>query len=385
MTSPPRIRARPLALLGALLLLTLSTTVVLAQDEALGGKLRTGETVTIAADETVEGDLYVAGGTVFVDGTVNGDLVVAGGDVRVNGTVSGDLVAAGGTVTISGTVEGDARVAGGQLTVSGDIGEDLLVAGGQATIADSGSVGEDVIASVGQLAIAGQVAGGVEGAAGTYSRTGSVGGSENVAVGEDADPDAEPVEENLILDAVRHFVVVVLIGALALWLMPRVTRASAELIRRRPLASLGVGVLAALSWLVGCIAVVILMIVAAILFGLIGFGEVVGLVFFAGLVLILVATFAFIVIVSYLADAIVGLAIAGLVRRDAGSYWADLGLLAAGAALVVILTSLPVEGGFWIKLVVAILGLGALTLAAWTGWRARRAVPVDVAPPQSGL
>jgi hypothetical protein len=137
--------------------------------------------------------------------------------------------------------------------------------------------------------------------------------------------------------------------------------------------------LAALGWLLGCIAVVLVMIVAAILFGLIGFGELVGLVLFAGVVLILVAAFAFIVIVSYLADAIVGLAIAGLVRRDAGSYWADLSLLAAGAAVVVILTSLPVAGG-WIKLLVAVLGLGALTLAAWTGWRARRAVLGEATP-----
>jgi cytoskeletal protein CcmA (bactofilin family) len=376
----PRIGARPFALLTALLLLGLSATAVLAQDEALGGKLRTGETVTVEADETVEGDLYAASGTVFVDGTVNGDLVAAGGDIRINGNVSGDLIAAGGTVTISGTVGGDARIAGGQLTVSGDIGEDLLVAGGQATIAASGSVGEDVIASVGQLAIAGAVAGSVEGGAGTYSRTGSVGGTENVAVGEDADAEDDPVDDNLILEAVRHFVAVVLIGALALWVMPRLTRASAELIRRRQLASFGIGLLAALGWLLGLIGLVIVIIVAAILLGLIGFGALAGLIFFGASVLILVATFAIIVIVTYLADALFGLAIAGLVRRDVGSRWLDLGLLAAGAAIVVVLTSLPVAGG-WIKLVVAILGLGAVTLAVWTAWRARPAGLAIATPP----
>ena len=375
-----RLRLRPVALLTALMLLAVSATAVLAQDEALGGKLRTGENVMIAAGETVEGDLYIASGAIVVDGTVNGDLVAAGGDIRVNGTVTGDLIAAGGTVTISGTVDGDARIAGGQLTVSGDVGEDLLVAGGQATITASGSVGEDVIATAGQLSIAGSVAGSVEGGAGTYDRTGSVGGSENVAVGEQGDADDGAADDdNLILDAIKHFVVVVLVGALALWLLPGLTRASAEAIRRRPLASFGSGLLAALGWLLGFIGIVLVIILAAILFGLIGFGELAGLIFIAGLVVILVVTFAFFIICAYLADALVGLALAGLVRREAGSRWMDLGLLAAGAAVVVLLTSVPVAGG-WIKLVVAILGLGGLALAAWTAWRARRGAPVAVAP-----
>jgi len=368
------------ALLAALLLVALSATVVLAQDERLGGKLRSGETITIASGETVAGDLYVVGGTVVVDGIVDGDLVAAGGDIRVSGTVAGDLAAAGGTVTIAGAVEGDARIVGGQLTVSGEVGEDLLVAGGQATISASGSVGEDVIASAGQLTIAGTVAGSVEGGAGTYERSGSVGGSENIVVGEPYDDAAADRPESPILDALRHWVVVVIIGALGLWLAPRVIRTSAELIRRRPLASVGTGLLAALGWLLGTIGVVVVIILAAILFGLISFGELAGLIFFAGFVLILLAAFAFFLIVTYLADALVGLALAGLLRRDSHSRWMELGLLAAGAAVVVVMTSLPVAGG-WIKLLVALVGLGGLALAAWTGWRLRRSPPPPDAPP----
>jgi hypothetical protein len=47
------------------------------------------------------------------------------------------------------------------------------------------------------------------------------------------------------------------------------------------------------------------------------------------------------------------------VSRD---RWADFGLLAIGVAIVVVLTSLPIVGG-WLKLVVVALGLGALWLA----------------------
>lgn len=371
MTSRPQsLRARA-ALPAALLLVALSATTALAQDVALGGKLRTGDTIVMAADETVDGDLYVMGGSVTIDGTVTGDLVAAGGDIRVNGSVGGDLLAAGGTVTIAGTVEGDARAAGGQLTVSGEIGEDLMLAGGQATIAASGSVGEDVIATAGQLVIAGTVAGSVEGGAGTYERSGTVSGSENVAVGQQAEAEEDERDDNPILDALRHYVLVVLVGALALWLFPRLTRAAAEAIRRRPLASFGVGLLTALGWVLGVIAVVLVIVLAAIVFGLISFGELAALIAFAGFVLILVATFVLFIIVSYLAEAVVGLAMASFIGRREGSRWLELGLLAAGAAVAVFLTSLPVVGGP-IKLVMVILGLGSLALASWTGWRARR-------------
>jgi hypothetical protein len=43
-------------------------------------------------------------------------------------------------------------------------------------------------------------------------------------------------------------------------------------------------------------------------------------------------------------------------------------------------TSLPIIGGI-AKLVVIILGLGALALAAWSGWRGRRVPPPASAQP----
>ncbi|MGI8929742.1 MAG: hypothetical protein ACR2F5_00380 [Candidatus Limnocylindria bacterium] len=364
--------ARRMALPLAVILLVLSAGAVFAADEALGGKLRTGETITIAAGETVEGDVYAAAGSVTVDGTINGDLVATGGEVRINGTVSGDLIAAGGTLTVTGSVDGDARLVGGQITVSGDIGEDLLVAGGRATLEASSSVGEDVIATAGQLVIAGSVAGSVEGGAGTYERTGTVGGTENVVISEQAAAIDDDRDDNPIIDGLRHYVVVVLVGALALWLLPGWTRGAAERIRNRPLASLGSGLLAALGWILAVIGVIVVIVVGALIFGLVGLGELAVFIGLAGLLLLLVASFALYLVVSYLAEALVGLALAGLLRREAGSRWVEIGLLAAGAAVVVLLTSLPVVGG-WIRLVVVILALGGLALAAWDGWRARRA------------
>ena len=162
-------------------MLAILTGVAVAQG-AVSDKLRTGNTVTIAAGETVSNDVYAFAGTVRVDGTVDGDLVASGGLVDVAGTVTGDVLAAAGSVNISGTVGGDTRIAGGTLTVGGAIKEDLLATGGQLTVTSSGTVGEDLIAGTGQLTIDGAVTGNVLAQTGTYTKAGTIGGTEDVTI-----------------------------------------------------------------------------------------------------------------------------------------------------------------------------------------------------------
>lgn len=375
---------RGAALATALLLLMLATTVVLAQDELLGGKLRTGDTVTVPADETVDGDLYLLAGTATMDGTVDGDLLLLGGTIQVNGTVTGDVLAAGGTVTIAGTVDGDVRTAGGQVTISGPVGEDVVAAGGQTTISSGGTVGGDLIVSGGQVTVGAAVTGSIEGSAGTYSRTGPApGGTEHVAISprDDGEPgdDEGSVAGNIVFDALRHFAALVLIGALILWLLPRALPAAERVLRSRPAASLGFGFVACVGYIVLVVGVLALMILLAIVFGLLQIGSLVGIELIAGLLSLFSVTFIFILAIAYLADLVVGLTLARLVApAGSGNRWRELALLVAGAAVVVVVTSVPIIGGL-VKLAVVLFGLGALTLAAWHAWRRSR--PAAPAPP----
>jgi cytoskeletal protein CcmA (bactofilin family)/uncharacterized Tic20 family protein len=350
--------------------------------ESLDGRFRTGESVTVAADETIAGDLYVAAATVFVVGTVQGDLVALGGDVSVAGSVEGDVVVAAGTVRISGEVEGDVRAAVGDATVTGLVGEDLAVASGQVTVAASGAVAGDVIVGAGQLTLAGSVGGNLEGSVGTYAVTGTVAGIENVVV-ERAEGAAEVNALDRVLDAARHYLIVVLIGALALWALPRMTRAAADTVRARPLPSLGVGLLAAMSTLVAAVLIAIGMVVASLLLGLIGFDELGVLVVFAAFVALLALALAVWLVAGYGAAAVVGFAIGGIVPQDRRTFWVDLGLLAIGAAIVVAVTSLPVVGG-WIGLVVVIAAVGGLSIVRRDAWRTRRGGPPEPMAPIGG-
>lgn len=378
-----RIQRRGVALVAALLLIVLAATVVLGQDALLGGKLRTGDTVTVPAGETVDGDLYLFAGTVTVDGDIDGDLTVFGGQVTLNGTVTGDVLAAAGSVSIGGQVDGDVRTASGQVTVSGVVGEDMFAVGGQASLASSGTVGGDLIAAGGQVTVAGDVAGSIEGSAGTYSRTGSVGGTEHMVVSpSEAEP--ETVAGDLLFDAVRHLVVLVLFSALALWLLPRILSTGERTLRLRPWASLGGGVLACIGYIVFVIVAILLMILLAILFGLLTLGSLVGIEFIAGLLTVGGVSFLFVLAIAYFADLVVGLTLIRLVApASSESRWRELGLLSAGALVVVVVTSLPIVGG-WVKLLVVLFGLGALAVAAWGAWRSRRTPPTPAAASAMG-
>jgi hypothetical protein len=360
------------ALVAAFLLLLAVATLAFAEDQLLGGKLRTGDTVTVPATETVDGDLYLAGGSVTMDGTVNGDLVAFGGQVTINGSVAGDLMTAGGTVSITGAVDGDIRTAGGQVTVSGPVGEDMLIAGGQTTLSSGATIGGDLIASGGTVSVGGAVTGNIEANAGTYSRGGTVGGSEHVTLTQ-RDDRAQPTAGNRVLDAIRHFVILVLLGGLLLWLLPRVLRGPDETLRRQPLLALGSGVAAFIGYIVFVVVAVLLMVLLGIAFGVLQVGALVAIELVAGLLTLGTVTFVFVLAIAYAADLVVGLALARTVASGSlASRWQELGLLAGGAAVVVVATSLPVIGGL-VKLLVILFGLGAIGLVAWRGWQSWRA------------
>lgn len=382
-------RSLRLTAMGVLGLLVLVAGIALAGG-SVEDKLRTGETITVNAGEVIGHDLYVTGGDVIVDGTIEGDLVVASGSVTINGTVEGDVVAGTGRLIVDGEVGGDMRVGAGWITVSGAIGEDLLAGAGQIEIAAGAEIGEDFIFGAGDVIVDGDVSGSVYGSASTYNRNGSVGGTEHVALGpatEPGRPEPTPPSEPVRVagDALRQLVAVVLFGALGIWLIPRAVRASESGLRRRPLASAGMGLGILVVYVIQFIAVILLMILLAIALGSVTLDALAGFVIWAGILELLISTFALVVAAAFLVDAVVGLALAQLVARGwAQNRWQELGLLVGGAVVVVALTALPGVGGV-IKLVVILLGLGAMTVAATEAWQRRNppAVPPFPAPAAS--
>jgi hypothetical protein len=357
---------------GALVLITalnLPSVLAQSQQEGPGRKFRSGGTVTVATDETLPHDLYVTGGTIAVRGRIEGDLVVAGGTVDVSGPVGGDIAAAGGTVTIAGPVDGDVRVAGGTVTVSGPVTRDLVAGAGTLNISAPARIGGDLIFGAGETNLAGTVAGGVLGSTGTYTKTGSIGGTERVELSQQRERREASLLSRL-LDQVRRYLSIILFGGLLLWLAPRLFHRAASQLQERPLPSFGIGIVAAISVLVILVLLFIAMLVLSIPLGILGFGRLVLTAILAAFLGGGILTFLFLLVILFVANAVVGYVIGRLLLSRTGDASLDRAAwaLLLGVLIVVVLTALPVVGGI-LNVISVLFGLGAIVIAVWR-WRA---------------
>jgi cytoskeletal protein CcmA (bactofilin family) len=360
----------------AIALTPLSTAAATQQTE-LGGKVRrAGRQVVVPAGETVQGDLIASAGTVRIDGRVDGDLVASGGTVTVAGTVTGDALVAAGSTTISGQVDGDLRVGAGQARIEGRVNEDVLLGAGQATVASGSQIGGDLIFGTGRMQMDGAVAGSVLGSTGDYTRGGSVGDSERVNLAEPAGEQREPTLADRLLDVVRRYVSLLVIGVLLVWLLPRLVRGAADSARRRILPSLGFGVLGFIGVIIGLVLLLLVTILVAVVLGLLSLGSLTGITLFAGLLVAAILVFLFVLAIAFAAQAVVGLALGRLVVRGEGhSFGSTLGALAVGLLVVVLVAAIPVVGG-WLEALLVLVGLGALLLMARPGRRRRQVEPM---------
>lgn len=339
---------RALALVAvAVVVLSLFSGVAAAQET------RSGETVVVGEDETVDGDLQAFAGTVVIQGTVDGDLTAFGGDVLIEGEVTGD-----------------AEAFAGNVRVTGDVGGEVGTAAGNVTIGENASVGA-LSAAGGNVAVEGTVAGDVEAAAGSVSLgPGAVVEGDLTYGGElNRHPDAEVVgsvsEESTSgpvpapigelptpptwLGPLYWLLVNLVLGAVLLAAFPRFSDAVATTARTAALKSGGVGVLAlvGIPIALGLVAITLvgipLSIAGALLFApLLWVGSVYGR-FALGAWLLALA--------------------------DAENRWVALAL---GLVVVALVGLIPYLGGL-IEFLVLLLGLGALSLALYDRYGESRA------------
>lgn len=355
----------------AILLMTFTAVSVLAFN------VRSGDNVTVASGEVIDGDLYVAGGTIIIDGTINGDLIAAGRTIMVKGTVNGNIIAAGKTVDINGEVTHAVRVIGEILNIRGIIGRDLLVAGDKVSIASTAEIGSDLLLGAGTAHIDGLIKGdinsGVEHL--TIASTASIQGkltyiSENEAnIQSGAQirgtithklPDIKerlavgthwlPVGERLVAGIriglwgkIIGFLMTLVLGIVIVLLAPRRVKAVTESIRTRPWASLGWGaiilIFTPIAALIACITIIGLPL---------------------GLITLILYTIAI-----CLTQLFIGLFIGQLIigsSRGVESRAALVGALVLGLAILSILRLIPYLGAvIWVATI--LFGLGAILVS----------------------
>lgn len=145
-----------------------------------GPIIRGGETVSVDASQSLEGDFYGFGSVITLSGAAEHDVHVLGGTVTVNAPVAEDLTIVGGSVQVHTEIADDMRVLGGEVTLGGTVKGDVAVVGGILTILSTAKVEGDVLFFGGSLVIEGDVAGTVHGVAESVRINATIGGDVEV-------------------------------------------------------------------------------------------------------------------------------------------------------------------------------------------------------------
>lgn len=390
----------------------------------------------IAADETIDDDVFITGAEVVVDGTVNGDLFATGASVVINGTVRGSLFTGAQSVIVNGDVEGSfyGGATAGTLGSQANVGRNVFF-GGFSFETDAGSqVGRDLLAAGYQILLSGQVGRDVNVSAAAFELDGQVGGDVRVDVGspdetapsffpfmsppgappmvpagirigEDAEiggdliytspvdqagaiavapegeviyrtpeptdladvqaPRQQRIEAQIggwILQRVRDWVTLMLLGALALWLLPAIFSSWVNRARQEPLPAAGWGLVTAILGYALLVMMGILMLMVVALLSVITLGGLASSVAGLGFSSLAVIFSLFSLIVSYIsklvASYLLGLLIMKVIAPTSENRWWPLLI---GVSLYVLIRAVPILG--WLVAVIAtILGLGAIFL-----------------------
>jgi len=112
-----------------------------------GAEFLSGQSVTIAADETWEGDVYIFAQSVKVEGKINGDLVVYAQRLHVSGEVAGGVMAATQEVLLEGTYGRSCRIAfqAGKIAPGTHLKQDLVAAGYSLEIDKAAAIDGDLV------------------------------------------------------------------------------------------------------------------------------------------------------------------------------------------------------------------------------------------------
>ncbi|MCA9362377.1 hypothetical protein KC906_03295 [Candidatus Kaiserbacteria bacterium] len=168
--------------------------------------VRSGEVVSIAKEQVIEGDFYSMASKVNISGSVEEDAVVAAGQVTVNGSVGNNAFLVGGRIDVHGTVGDDLRIVAGETTIAEPIMGDVMVVGGVVQILSTASIAGDIILLAGNVVIEGSVGGDVVGTVGQLTIDAPVAGDvdvtvEQISLGSQADVQGSVryVSESLII------------------------------------------------------------------------------------------------------------------------------------------------------------------------------------------
>ncbi len=361
---------------------------------------------------TVDGDVYAVAQRVVLErtGRVTGDLVAAAQVVDIQGVVEDDLRIAGQILRVAAPEVGDDIVGAGfslELAEGAHVGGSLIVGGYQVLI--NGNVAEDVYVGANSVALYGTVGGNMTAEVGegggpspalwtsfmappgmkvptvpaglTVGEGARVGGNLTYQSMEEATivpgaqiegkithrlPPPSTKEEQppqfgtlpWAVEQLRRWITLLVMGIILFLVMPAQARRVGTAIARKPLASLGWGVVVVAILIASLIGLIITGTLLAIIFGLLTLGQLAKWAIVLAFALDALLIIAYLGYVNLVAPVLVPYAV--LSKLDRGTWWWLLPVV-LGTFIYVVLTSLPYVGWLF-SLVIVLASVGAFVV-----------------------
>ena len=124
------------------------------------------ESVFIAENEVIAGNLFAASDTITINGVISGDVIAAAKSITINGRVEGDIIAIAQNININGEIGGNVRIIGNALVINGSVARNINAFGSEVIIGEKARIGWDVIIAATNT----QINGVINGALNTYGK-----------------------------------------------------------------------------------------------------------------------------------------------------------------------------------------------------------------------
>ena len=101
---------------------------------------------TVKEGEVVDHNMVLSGPVVSMDGKIEGDLLAFGDQIKINGEVDGNLVVMGNQVVLNGPISGSVYIGAATLVVGPDasVGRDVSFIGGMFETNETSSIARDL-------------------------------------------------------------------------------------------------------------------------------------------------------------------------------------------------------------------------------------------------
>ena len=121
--------------------------------------------------------MLAAGGQVSAEGTINGDLTALGGDVVVDYSSTGNILAVGGQVVVRGSIAKNLKMMGGRVTSRASVTGNMHAAGGQVILRSGARVSGNASLGGNSVRIGGIVGGNLKAVGRRITISGEVDGN----------------------------------------------------------------------------------------------------------------------------------------------------------------------------------------------------------------